>query len=177
MEVCVKCNKELPENNPLCPNCGFRNLSLTDTKYDNSKKLILVEGDSFTMGSDTGLDIEKPSHPVTVSSFYISKYAVTQTEWIEIMDNNPSDIEGDLFPVENISWLDAILYCNKRSIKENLEPCYLINCDEALDEYDMKSSKLQNMLQKFGWKSLEVLCDFDKNGYRLPTEADRKSVV
>lgn len=109
--------------------------------------MVYVEGGSFTMGSDVGLETEKPAHPATVSSFYINKYAVTQREWFEIMFTTPSEIDGDFCPVENISWYDAVNYCNKRSEKESLECCYEIN-------------------------EHEVKCDFTKNGYRLPTESE-----
>jgi len=106
---------------------------------------ILVNGGSFIMGSNEKKD-ELP-HSVTVSSFFISKYEVTQKEWKEIMGDNPSDFKGDDLPVENISWFDAISYCNKISLEEGLKPCY------------------RN-------KSGEIICDWTANGYRLPTEAE-----
>lgn len=50
---------------------------------------------------------------VTVSSFYIGKYPVTQKEWQAVMGNNPSYFKtGDNRPVEQISWYDAVVFCN-----------------------------------------------------------------
>lgn len=111
------------------------------------KTMVLVEGGSFIMGNDDGLETEKPAHPVTVSSFYINKYVVTQREWFEIMFTAPSEVDGDKNPVENVSWFDAINYCVKKSLMLGLEPCYEIN-------------------------GQQVSCDFTKNGLRLPTEAE-----
>ncbi len=116
-------------------------------------KMVFVEGGTFQMGDtwgDGGSD-EKPVHTVTVDSFYIGKYEVTQPEYLLIMKNNPSHFTGggDFFPhpVEQVSWYDAVNFCNQLSIHEGLEPCYTI-------------------------KDTDVTCDFTKNGYRLPTEAE-----
>ena len=74
-------------------------------------EMIYVEGGTFTMGctkeqGNDCLDSEKPVHQVTVSSFYIGKYEVTQAQWKAVMGNNPSEFEGDNFPVESVSWYD-----------------------------------------------------------------------
>ncbi len=111
--------------------------------------LVYVEGGSFMMGSDDleSWEDEQPIHEVSVSSFYIGKYQVTQKEWQEVMGDNPSLFKGDKLPVERVSWYDAIIYCNKRSIKEGLNPCYSGSGDN-------------------------ITCDWTANGYRLPTEAE-----
>lgn len=108
---------------------------------------IFVEGGSFMMGSNDGESHEKPVHQVTVSSFLIGKYEVTQKEWTEVMGSNPSNWKGDNLPVEGVSWLQAIEYCNKRSLKEGLKPCY-------------------------SGSGASISCDWSANGYRLPTEAE-----
>jgi sulfatase modifying factor 1 len=79
--------------------------------------LVLVQGGTFNMGSDNAEshEDEKPVHAVTVSSFYISKYLVTQAQWQAVMGNNPSYNKCDNCPVENISWEDAQAYCEKQS--------------------------------------------------------------
>lgn len=80
--------------------------------------MVYVEGSSYTMGATTEqLDFafqdEKPSHRVTVSSFSIGKYEVTQKEWEAVMGNNPSYFKGLNKPVENVSWDDCNEFISK----------------------------------------------------------------
>jgi len=74
---------------------------------DFESNLVFVEGGTFQMGSNDGGSDEKPVHTVTVSSFYMGKYEVTQKEWMAIMGSNPSNWKGDNLPVENVSWNDV----------------------------------------------------------------------
>lgn len=67
--------------------------------------MVPVQGGTFTMGSNNGQDDEKPPHQVTLSSFSIGKYEVTQADWFAIMGTRPSLFENcDQCPVENVSW-------------------------------------------------------------------------
>jgi adhesin HecA-like repeat protein len=113
--------------------------------------MVLVEGGAFKMGSviDTYSweAREKPVHRVKVTSFYMGKYEVTQKEWTDVMGNNPSIFKGDTLPVEQVSWYDAVKYCNALSLKEGLVPAYRETEDT-------------------------ITCDFKAPGYRLPTEAE-----
>lgn len=109
--------------------------------------MVLVEGGSFAMGDNAGGGDEKPVHAVNLSTFYISRYLITQQLWQRIMGNNPSSIKGENLPVDNISWVDGISFCNKLSLNEGFEECYSINGDCV--------SILPN-----------------KSGFRLPTEAE-----
>ena len=71
-------------------------------------EMVFVEGGTFQMGSDSGEDDEKPVHSVTLSSFNIGKYEVTQAQWRAVMGNNPSNFKGcDDCPVETVSWDDV----------------------------------------------------------------------
>lgn len=106
-------------------------------------QMVYVEGGDFQMGSS----FESPIHKVTLTSFLIGKTEVTQAEYKTIMDNNPSEFDGANYPVESVKWIEMIKYCNLLSIAEGFEPCY------------------KNF--PFG-----VICDFESNGYRLPTEAE-----
>jgi len=109
---------------------------------------VRVEGGTFQMGSASGgEDRERPVRSVTVKSFNIGKYEVTQKEWFEVMGSNPSSYKGDNLPVEQVSWLDVIEYCNRRSVKEGLTPMYS------------------------GYGN-SISCNWSANGYRLPTEAE-----
>ena len=84
--------------------------------------MVYVEGGTFTMGatSEQGSDVkdnEKPAHSVTLSSYYIGKYEVTQKQWVEIMGSNPSHFEGDNLPVEMVSWNDVQVFLRRLNAK------------------------------------------------------------
>ena len=76
-----------------------------------------VEGGTFTMGAtsemETPYDDEKPSHQVTLSSYYIGETEVTQALWKAVMGRNPSDFKGDDLPVEQVSWNDCQTFISK----------------------------------------------------------------
>ena len=57
-------------------------------------------------------------------NFFVSKTEVTQVQYSEIMNVNPSNNVGEKFPVEKVSFFDAIEFCNRKSIKESKNPCY-----------------------------------------------------
>lgn len=114
------------------------------------ENFVLIKGGSFQMGSpesEAWRSADETQYAVTVSDFYMSKYELTQKENREITGRNPSNFSGDDFPLENISWLDAVAYCNARSEKDGLTPVYTIDG------------------QNVSW-------DRSANGYRLPTEAE-----
>jgi hypothetical protein len=87
---------------------------------------------------------------VTINEFLIAQTETTQAEFEEVMGFNPSHHRGPKRPVENVTWWDAIRYCNLRSMRENLEPAY----DLATGE-----------------------CDSSKNGYRLPADAEWEAAL
>jgi formylglycine-generating enzyme len=99
---------------------------------------------------------------VMIADFYIGKYEVTQKEWIEVMENNPSKFKGDNLPVEMVSWYDCIEYCNKRSMKEGFKPYFNLN----------KSKKDPNNINVNDSIKWTVTINEGANGYRLPTEAE-----
>ena len=77
-----------------------------------SLEMIQVPAGKFTMGSDQS-DDEQPPHQVSVPSFYMGKYEVTQKQWQAVMGANPASLKGDDLPVETVSWLDARAFCAK----------------------------------------------------------------
>lgn len=113
-----------------------------------------------------------------IKTFFMSDHEVTRAEYKELMEREPSTADaydrdgnkltGDAVgnnPVTGVSWYDAIVYCNKLSIKQELEPCYKINGSTNPDDWGEVPS-----LKDSTWNSLT--CDFDAEGYRLPTEAE-----
>jgi len=84
-------------------------------------ELIAVSGDSFLMGSPEGQGAsnEHPQHKVNVSSFSISKFPITQSQYEAVMDINPSYFkdkrDSGNRPVERVSWYDAQSFCQKLS--------------------------------------------------------------
>jgi formylglycine-generating enzyme required for sulfatase activity len=116
------------------------------TFIERDIRFIRVPGGSFQMGSNDGEIDEKPVHQVTVSGFWMGVYEITQAQYQTIMGSNPSYFTGDNSrPAEMVSWLNAVQFCNVLSTMAELQPCY----DEMT------------------WE-----CDFSKDGYRLPTEAE-----
>ena len=115
-------------------------------------KLKLIPAGSFLMGAtpdDTGAyKDEKPQHKVTITRpFYLGVYEVTQYEYRQMMGENPSSFkDSELLPVEQVSWLDAVKFCNKLSERERRKPYYKIE--------------------------EEAVTVLGGNGYRLPTEAE-----
>ena len=84
-------------------------------------EMISMTGGSFVMGSpDTEAgrsNDEGPQHNVTVAPFFMGKYEVTQEQYQAVMGNNPSSFKGAKRPVENVSWNDAVKFCQKLSQK------------------------------------------------------------
>ena len=80
-------------------------------------EMVLVPGWIFRMGSpeSEGPNDERPQHQVAVPAFYMSKYEVTQAQYRAVMGVNPSEFQGDDLPVENVSWKDAMEFCNRAS--------------------------------------------------------------
>jgi formylglycine-generating enzyme required for sulfatase activity len=110
--------------------------------------MALVPAGTFRMGGYKGSDDNKPIHEVTISrAFLMSRTEVTQALWKAVMGTEPSWFRGDSLPVEQVSWRDAVAFCNRLSGLEGLNACYA------------------------GSDTL-ITCDFTKNGYRLPTEAE-----
>ena len=116
---------------------------------------ILVEGGTFNNGTADN----------TISNFYICEHEVTQYEYVASMGNNPSFWVETYNPVENVTWFEAVKYCNLLSINEGLPPCYNYNNEGTnpnMWSADWNSSANHENLS----------CDFSANGYRLPTEME-----
>ncbi|MBS3026402.1 MAG: SUMF1/EgtB/PvdO family nonheme iron enzyme [Dolichospermum sp. DET50] len=83
--------------------------------------MVEIPGGTFIMGSPTSEEnrssSESPQHQVTVPSFYMGKYELTQAQYQAIIGTNPSNFKGDNRPVQRVSWNDAVAFCEKLSQK------------------------------------------------------------
>ncbi|WP_375341956.1 formylglycine-generating enzyme family protein [Okeania sp. SIO3B5] len=84
-------------------------------------EMVYIPGGSFIMGSPENelhrYDAESPQHQVTLKPFYMSKYPITQNQYLAIMGKNPSDFKGENCPVERVTWHNAKEFCQKLSEK------------------------------------------------------------
>ncbi len=157
----------------------FDGIACTECDYE-------IEGFVYVKGTTiTGTETWTPSSEVfvsgrqlTIPDLYVSDHEVTRGEYKEVMGSDPStasaydkdgnELTGDAVlnnPVNRISWYDALVYCNKLSIKENLTPCYTINGSTDPDKWGTVPTSSDST-----WDA--ATCNFEVNGYRLPTEAE-----
>jgi formylglycine-generating enzyme required for sulfatase activity len=137
-------------------------------------QMVLIPGGTFKMGdafSGDGYPDELPAHNVNIDSFWISKTQVSREEWNEVanwatnrvpdsyqFDNTSSQFAMDR-PSENISWYDAVKWCNAKSEKEGRSPVYFV------------PSGMLAFVYRAGQVD-DVGIWTNANGYRLPTEAE-----
>ncbi|MCQ2230417.1 MAG: formylglycine-generating enzyme family protein [Paludibacteraceae bacterium] len=116
--VAFSCNREdEPESNSLSKE--KKTFDVSGVKFN----MILVEGDTFTMGADTAMDAdywgdEVPVHKVILSDYYIGELEVTQALWKKVVGTVPSDnykggSVSDKYPVESVSWNDCQKFITK----------------------------------------------------------------
>lgn len=164
--------------------------------------MVKVEGGVFKMGSNIPEDHASPVHTVKVDTFYLGKYQITQKVYKEITGTNPAhfrvykhpeeakeylstcnisevDFNHPVLaieprPVEKVSWFDAIIFCNKLSMAKGFTPCYSIKNSlfpENWGEVPHKDPNHENVNHEYNlWN--KVQCNFQANGFRLPTEAE-----
>ncbi len=118
----------------------------------NTIPVVRITKGTFTMGWEKTGDIwDAPVHQVTINyDFYMSPTEITQELYKLATGGNPSkDKNSTKNPVEQVTFVQACKFCNWASSRESMTPCYTISDDETT-----------------------VTCDFNANGYRLPTEAE-----
>ena len=122
-----------------------------------NKDMVFVQGGKYT---PSFFNEERE-----VGNLEVCKYQTTQDMWEEVMDYNNSKTKGSRLPVTNVSWWEALEYCNKLSEKYGLQPVYIV---EDID--GIKKLKIQ---QLDGEISYPDIADFRKTeGFRLPTELE-----
>ncbi len=113
--------------------------------------LVRIEPGSFRMGSpedEEGRGGDETLHEVRITRpFELGRMPVTQALWTPVTGTNPSQFVGEERPVEGVSWLDAVAFCNSLSLDAGLRPAYRID-------------------------GSKVTWDRDADGIRLPTEAE-----
>ena len=133
-------------------------------------------------GSETwtpASDVFVSGRKLEIASLYMSDHEVTRGEYKAVMGSDPStaranDKDGNELtgddnvknnPVNNISWYDALVYCNTLSIKEGLTPCYAIGGKTDPKEWGSVPTSNNDT-----WDA--ATCDITADGFRLPTEAE-----
>lgn len=92
--------------------------------------MTLIKGGTFTMGSpenEPWRRRDETQHPATLSDFFIGRREVTQEQFKALMGSEPGTFKGANLPVENVTWFEAVQYCNALSQKEGLTPAYAIS--------------------------------------------------
>jgi len=110
---------------------------------------VLIQDGRFLMGSESGDPDELPVHEVELGRFWIGKYTVTQGLWKRVAGKLPEKTRAQdaRLPLVEVSWYEAVAFCNALSRDQGLECCY------------ESSGKIVE------WKKTS-------DGYRLPTEAE-----
>ena len=110
-------------------------------------EMVYIPGGTFEMGGMLG-NANKP-HQVTVSSFWMGKYEITQAQWQSVMGTSQGKAKKNCptCPIGKISWSEAVEFCNKLSERDNKKKVY-------------------------SFVGTDVTIDMSADGYRLPTEAE-----
>ncbi|MBN1593705.1 MAG: formylglycine-generating enzyme family protein [Candidatus Coatesbacteria bacterium] len=139
------------------------NLSMSQLTYTvgGSIPMNSIPAGSFLMGSPSTEEErdtdEGPQRTVHISEFMLSPTEITQKQWQDVMGWNDSHCNGDDNPVEMITWFDCLSFCNELSETDGYTKCYTIT----------NAQYSGNRMT-----SADVTCDFEADGYRLPTEAE-----
>jgi len=137
------------------PGAGLDGMVISEHGYE----MVAIEAGEFWMGSSE----DEEGHLVRLTqAFAIGSTEVTQALYESVMGENPSHFEGADRPVEEVSWCDAVLFCNRLSELEGLEAAYRL---PRGFEPGMDSFECEDMSPKVKQKA-------SSDGYRLPTEAE-----
>ncbi len=137
---------------------GLERQAIVEHIADN---MVRVEGGTFQMGSNSGDDAAKPVHPVTLSSFSICRFEVTQREWKAVMGNEPSFFKAsDDLPIENVSWTDCqdfLAKLNQMTGKHYRLPT------EAEWEFEARGGNLSRGYDYAGDNDIKAVAWYEKN--------------
>ncbi len=147
--------------------------------YKVKNPLVSVAGASFDGSSavqNSGVFIS--GRKIKIKSLIACDHQVTQKEWFEVTGKTLRDQagtstigyrEGDDIAINYVNWFDTLVYCNKKSLADGLTPCYTINDSKNPNDWgDIPTSSSKPTYATYS----AVTCDWDANGWRLPTEAE-----
>jgi formylglycine-generating enzyme required for sulfatase activity len=130
--------------------------------------LVKINGGKFIMGSPAteygSFNDEHPQQEITLSGFSMGEHLITQRQWEIVMGDTPSEYKGSNLPVEQISWYDALVFCNKLSIMGELGPAYRIGGSTNPADWGAIPKDISAR-----WNAVQIVDG--SNGYRMPTEA------
>jgi sulfatase modifying factor 1 len=158
--------------------CFFRVVAIM--KAPPVEGFALIPGGTFQMGDPfaEGFSNELPVRNVNVKSFYMQVEETTMDQWDDVrnwaLGNGYADGTDSVFgggaggsgrnhPITGIDWNDAVVWCNARSEREGLTPCYYT---------DESKTTVYRIREKYEWPYKNSYINLDANGYRLPTEAE-----
>ena len=128
----------------------------------------------------SGSEVFIAGRNLSLPAIYASDHEVTQKEYKSYCKSSPSDTygKGDNYPAYNVSWYDAIVYCNLRSRAEGLTPCYKLGSSNDTKNWAGIVQGTGSEAGKYrgptdgtdAWNA--ITCDWNANGWRLPTEAE-----
>jgi formylglycine-generating enzyme required for sulfatase activity len=125
--------------------------------------MVQTPSGTFIMGSPTNelgrsYDADETQHEVTLTNaIHVAPYEVMQSEWQAVMGWNESFAQGPARPVENVTWFDAVSYCNQKSTLDGYTLAYTIAGVTYSGNHITDAMVTWNQAA---------------NGYRLPTEAE-----
>ena len=172
-DVQVTPDSSQQEEYRICRVCSYKVKEAVSNILEN-----LVKVDGITInGNETWIPTSYVlNKKLTISTLYVSDHEITMSEYKKVMDisivtdNKGNAIDNaDDFPVTYVSWFEAIVFCNKLSEKEHLEPCYKINDSTDTTEWGAIPTSAADDTVAL-WSN--CICDFTKSGYRLPTSAE-----
>lgn len=128
--------------------------------------MVTIPGADVVIGSDEGDPDELPVKGVHIDGFKVGTFPVTQELFYKITKDNPSFHKGDRYPVECVSWYDAVDFVNQLSIYCHLAPYYKIN-------KNVQDNINANPQDKLKWQ----ICELGTNGFRLLSEYEWEYVA
>jgi formylglycine-generating enzyme required for sulfatase activity len=137
-------------------------------------EMVAISGGTFVMGSSLSennhTDNERPRHQVTIQPFFLGRYLVTQAQYQQLMGKNPAIFRGDLNPIENVNYYDAIEFC--KALTEKTGRAYRLP-SEAEWEYACRAGTTTAF--HCGGTMMSDLANFDgREGYNRAPESENR---